>query len=169
MRGATDFAEIYIRFCGFQFTHPVRGATQTSIFDRFTILVSIHAPRAGCDATRPLGLGQARGFNSRTPCGVRPPRQESIHKHGEVSIHAPRAGCDHRGDYDSYRQASFNSRTPCGVRLRPSSRYIHNRSFNSRTPCGVRLPALAIVTRTKSFQFTHPVRGATAMSKGTHK
>ena len=38
-----------------------------------TIFISIHAPRAGCDAI------------ARTPC----------HQLPDISIHAPRAGCDH--------------------------------------------------------------------------
>ena len=34
-------------------------------------------------------------------------------------------------------------------------------SFNSRTPCGVRLNQYAILFDLDTFQFTHPVRGAT--------
>ena len=33
--------------------------------------VSIHAPRAGCDRSTLYRLTSAKGFNSRTPCGVR--------------------------------------------------------------------------------------------------
>ena len=34
--------------------------------------VSIHAPRVGCDSDANLTVKQYIGFNSRTPCGVRP-------------------------------------------------------------------------------------------------
>ena len=39
---------------------------------------------------------------------------------------------------------------------------IGSRSFNSRTPCGVRRKAEAVNDYRALFQFTHPVRGATA-------
>ena len=55
----------------FQSTHPGRGATGIFIKDRLLPNVSIHAPRAGCDAC-------VRDYSA---CVV-------------VSIHAPRAGCD---------------------------------------------------------------------------
>ena len=34
--------------------------------------VSIHAPRAGCDMGMLKLVQMSNGFNSRTPCGVRP-------------------------------------------------------------------------------------------------
>ena len=40
------------------------------------LLVSIHAPRVGCDMFGHLGATAPTGFNSRTPCGVRPPSHE---------------------------------------------------------------------------------------------
>ena len=43
------------------------------------------------------------------------------------------------------------------------------RGFNSRTPCGVRPILITWYNLLAEFQFTHPVRGATAMLKGTHK
>ena len=36
---------------GFQSTHPVRGATNKSAYDIAKDLISIHAPRAGCDVS----------------------------------------------------------------------------------------------------------------------
>ena len=49
VRGATVLARFLARSCEFQFTHPVRGAISFSawLFRRF--VVSIHAPREGCD------------------------------------------------------------------------------------------------------------------------
>ena len=78
----------------FQFTHPGRGATVRDVFLFRLVLVSIHAPREGCDAyflsvsdavtrfqfTHPGRGATARDgasrygvyrFNSRTPGGVR--------------------------------------------------------------------------------------------------
>ena len=77
----------------FQFTHPVWGATVGALPQRQLSEVSIHAPRVGCDGRRYGQPQQARCFNSRTPCGVRPPS-------------ATRPSAD----------ICFNSRTPCGVR-----------------------------------------------------
>ena len=58
--------------CLFQFTHPGRGAT-LHFLNWLTIeVVSIHAPREGCDSTEVLVKDLS----------------------GRVSIHAPREGCD---------------------------------------------------------------------------
>ena len=78
----------------FQFTHPVRGATLRLMPLKVCRLVSIHAPRAGCDEKIEVREVRAGCFNSRTPCGVRPPRD----------------------GLRSWTISSFNSRTPCGVR-----------------------------------------------------
>ena len=57
-------------------------------------VISIHAPRVGCDT--PAG-GAGRGpndFNPRTPCGVRLPQFQGFICRFKISIHAPRVGCD---------------------------------------------------------------------------
>ncbi len=86
-------------------------------------------------------------FNSRTPCGVRRQRTSLRPPHLLVSIHAPRAGCDN-----------------CLI-----IRHIDLASFNSRTPCGVRLPGTSTMALPLEFQFTHPVRGATANRALQHR
>ena len=48
-RGATVEVAVVLIFDLFQFTHPGRGATDTLIDDLPLGLVSIHAPREGCD------------------------------------------------------------------------------------------------------------------------
>ena len=58
------------------------------------MVVSIHAPRAGCDHTTPIDTQGVLRFNSRTPCGVRPVLITGYNLLAQVSIHAPRAGCD---------------------------------------------------------------------------
>ena len=81
------------------------------------LLVSIHAPREGCDT----GVVPSELF-------------------GTVSIHAPREGCDLQIDSTKRPRRSFNSRTPGGVRQVLVIRLLMLIcSFNSRTPGGVRL------------------------------
>ena len=103
-------------------------------------VVSIHAPREGCDRSElayPLGRAS---FNSRTPGGVRLGQCFPCRQSVQVSIHAPREGCD-------IQHISGGGRKVC---------------FNSRTPGGVRLLTLLSADTTAVFQFTHPGRGATS-------
>ena len=100
----------------FQFTHPGRGATQLTIKEAINLIVSIHAPREGCDRLVMLPLMPICSFNSRTPGGVRLLLRICRFTHVtfqfthpgrgatrfnpfrllayQVSIHAPREGCD---------------------------------------------------------------------------
>ena len=56
----------------FQSTHPMRGATPTGKSSFSAIVISIHAPHAGCDEMNRAAKAE-RGW---------------------ISIHAPHAGCD---------------------------------------------------------------------------
>ncbi|EFR34561.1 hypothetical protein HMPREF9294_0148 [Porphyromonas asaccharolytica PR426713P-I] len=123
----------------FQFTHPVRGATACRISSCTSYLVSIHAPRAGCDLYLFRGGGRRHRFQFTHP--VR-----------DAILRSP--------GY-SYTLSGFNSRTPCGVRLLVCRCLVRSISFNSRTPCGVRQLRKYIGNVMYVFQFTHPVRGAT--------
>ena len=124
----------------FQSTHPVRGATQTHrrvyphrpYFNPRTpcgvrhaafanlgavFLISIHAPRTGCDYRSLCFCALLPYFNPRTPCGVR--RRIGITQRicPIISIHAPRAGCDPPFLTKRIKtKFNFNPRTPCGVR-----------------------------------------------------
>ena len=77
----------------FQFTHPGRGATTNYSALAIIMVVSIHAPREGCDICKGLRFRLAlvsihaprEGCDSIPPEG-KPPKG--------VSIHAPREGCD---------------------------------------------------------------------------
>ena len=96
----------------FQSTHPVQGATlHTQRFPhRFEI--SIHAPRAGCDAVH--GLELLRHV---------------------ISIHAPRAGCDPSWSMQpSQTRRYFNPRTPCRVRHHNCLNQSSDRLFQSTHP-----------------------------------
>ena len=146
----------------FQFTHPGRGATTKYLNTQSDKVVSIHAPREGCDSVWLVHCTDK-----------------------QVSIHAPREGCDYiRVAEGIQRIFSFNSRTPGGVR-REDAMYqarllafqfthpgrgatithtpdeVDALSFNSRTPGGVRRQRNGRQMFHTLFQFTHPGRGAT--------
>ena len=55
----------------FQSTRPARGATSQWTTGGIYQRVSIHAPRAGRDPTRPGSLRRSAGFNPRAPRGAR--------------------------------------------------------------------------------------------------
>ena len=77
----------------FQSTHPVWGATRPDRGGGVALVISIHAPRVGCDI-----------------------RGHGIKQWDFISIHAPRVGCDWGLQMRPVRWLNFNPRTPCGVR-----------------------------------------------------
>ena len=95
-RGATTYQKFRtLRHHLFQFTHPGRGATDPTSTTGKDKDVSIHAPREGCDDRLIDNIrSAAECFNSRTPGGVRHPRNGHTKNEQGVSIHAPREGCD---------------------------------------------------------------------------
>ena len=102
-------------------------------------MVSIHAPREGCDAK--LTAWQAWRL---------------------VSIHAPREGCDFFGVVLWWYFTSFQFTHPGrGATTQEETREERLPSFNSRTPGGVRLLRIISPVLFPLFQFTHPGRGAT--------
>ena len=105
----------YARTLRFQSTHPAWGATFAKFLRKEFAVISIHAPRVGCDRYILVRKRTAKNFNPRTPRGVRQtaraclglffyfnPRTPRgvrllgrVHLcHGGISIHAPRVGCD---------------------------------------------------------------------------
>ena len=118
----------------------MRGATAVILAVNSTSIISIHAPRAGCDV---------RGFKSEV--------------HTIISIHAPRAGCDGSRLTILSSVRDFNPRTPCGVRRCHCILSTGGTNFNPRTPCGVRRLWFVSSGEVDIFQSTHPVRGATAL------
>ena len=192
---------------GFQSTHPVWGATMTASVAttgtknfnprtpcgvrrhqlnqrRCYSVISIHAPRVGCDGMPARMPARRAQFQSTHPVWGATAAGPSVQPGCRISIHAPRVGCDlinsPGGDMTvdfnprtpcgvrrSYaqpgrRSGNFNPRTPCGVRLGHNcnlGRSTHN--FNPRTPCGVRPSAHRAARPGRVFQSTHPVWGAT--------
>ena len=122
----------------FQSTHPLRGATASVLYTRFTMIISIHAPLAGCDLEQRLSKGG-----------------------NKISIHAPLAGCDRSVGAPACPSTYFNPRTPCGVRPKPKDNQCRYSNFNPRTPCGVRHQLKELQLWFQEFQSTHPLRGAT--------
>ena len=107
-------------------------------------LISIHAPRVGCDCHSSPGFPGPDDFNPRTPCGVRHLRTQIVILNAKISIHAPRVGCD-GGIADRKTAGAISIHAPrvgCDLEL---GRYgVRPFDFNPRTPCGVRrvLPGL---------------------------
>ena len=153
------------------------------------IVVSIHAPRAGCDLELTAIVYRIKCFNPRTPRGVRPKLNHAYVIAKQVSIHAPRAGCDKRHKspliYDDMFQSTHPARgatdyqihphSPSAVSIhapragcdppRPTERH-SAWSFNPRTPRGVRHSGPHPLPTSDAFQSTHPARGATRVPQG---
>ena len=148
----------------FQFTHPVWGATTTTTASKSRIT----------------------GFNSRTPCGVRPCSVAKLALCSDVSIHAPRVGCDEpkngfcqfsdmfqfthpvwgatKDDSPMCARIDVSIHAPrVGCDFDKALKELARYGFNSRTPCGVRHIITITILVIPRFQFTHPVWGATLM------
>ena len=146
----------------FQFTHPGRGATVVDIYDAKRLIVSIHAPREGCDTYR-RALDSTYGcFNSRTPGGVRLYRWSALSSKREFQFTHPGRGATtstnmseplllefqftHPGRGATHRGAAHRSARPQfqfthpgrGATSMTSTTTSTTSSFNSRTPGGVR-------------------------------
>ena len=71
-RGATGGRAPHHKSKSFQSTHPARGATFECTLLFGFLVISIHAPREGCDVLDGVRGRGAPDFNPRTPRGVRP-------------------------------------------------------------------------------------------------
>ena len=83
-----------MRFGGFQFTHPGRGATLTLKYSLPDHVVSIHAPREGCDSDAPEKVYLSGAFQFTHPGRGATDTGDRWRYWRVVSIHAPREGCD---------------------------------------------------------------------------
>ena len=101
----------------FQFTHPGRGATRLRRYPFLAYSVSIHAPREGCDGkARASGNPRAKGFNSRTPGGVRLSSLKLSFGTMKFQFTHPGRGATRASRLLRRLRRCFNSRTPGGVR-----------------------------------------------------
>ncbi len=165
-RGAT-FGGSCMRFVTeFQLTHPSRGATRRNRGKHYNHKISTHTPLAGCDYERIANSYRNSSISTHTPLAgcddesglievkgttfqlTHPSRGATQKKymnkirHTTISTHTPLAGCDLRRCLSFHAECHFNSHTPRGVR----------RGIGSSA-----LPAV------RSFQLTHPSRGATSI------
>ena len=114
-----------------------------SRLDSAGCVISIHAPREGCDAFA-VTVDSLQTISIHAPReGCDPAPQSGAGDVVKISIHAPREGCD-----------------PAPEHQRQGAIY-----FNPRTPRGVRLCATLCKYAQARFQSTHPARGATIGSR----
>ena len=110
-------------------------------FYEFLALISIHAPREGCDYRCPSETAHERqgAFQSTHPARGATRRRRAPREEEGISIHAPREGCDGRLWYTIDVVEGFQSTHP--ARGATISMYGHGGMW--------------------IFQSTHPARGAT--------
>ena len=174
-------------FLLFQSTHPVWGATSFAMQYLVAIIISIHAPRVGCDSRQDLLQLAIDLFQSTHPVwGATASKQEIKEKYGVfqsthpvwgathrpvssicqtfISIHAPRVGCDLSILCRPWYQNRFQSTHP--VWGATSQIATHSSSvglISIHAPrVGCDYSVFASKQEIKEFQSTHPVWGATA-------
>ena len=123
-RGATLGTLHHPGLMAFQFTHPGRGATICKGLSFRRGLVSIHAPREGCDSPVATQFRFSSGFQF-----THPGRGATWPLRLVRPLHL-----------------RFNSRTPGGVRPTSTLSTLRGACFNSRTPGGVRLPSVSLTS-----------------------
>ena len=139
--GARQFdEEIAATGIPFQSTRPVWGATAVPAWWQLHTAISIHAPRAGCDAGR-------RGH---------------LTSRASISIHAPRARCDNVRSVQGGWLPVFQSTHPVrGATLRGSVSSPARSGFQSTHPVRGATMDKAAAAGNNEFQSTRPVWGAT--------
>ena len=181
-RGATIAAISSGLSTSFQSTHPARGATARIKVARRAWIISIHAPREGCDSLPSAPATTSTYFNPRTPRGVRRQRVCTISMgNRNFNPRTPR-GVRHGGDclnindklFQSTHPARgatpywcvlarpafhFNPRTPRGVRRDGMSAPMRGGDFNPRTPRGVRQYAGADLEAIEKISIHAPREG----------
>ena len=75
-------------------------------------VISIHAPREGCDSTMVHNHVHNSAFQSTHPVRGATPLDPNLSFRSGISIHAPREGCDARPGSTAARSPNFNPRTP---------------------------------------------------------
>ncbi len=127
-------------------------------------MVSIHALLTECDQGGTRSPRGTRGFNPRTPYGVRQAKVDLLEQRLRVSIHALLTECDFWDMTDFLLAPGFNPRTPYGVRHAGPRSASSAAGFNPRTPYGVRRVATDWNAPSSPFQSTHSLRSATTMN-----
>ena len=133
------------------------------------LLISIHAPRTGSDATYFAMQIASDVFQSTLPArGATPPDTIIIAQGIYISIHAPRTGSDALALSSTLGEDRFQSTLPArGATSTLTSSRWRRKNFNPRSPHGERRTQTATSERGKRFQSTLPARGATSRREVT--
>ena len=139
----------------FQFTHPIRGATNL-YFENCRTAISIPAPREGCDRhcgnfeisihVPHVGYDHGLMVYSRGTC---------------ISTHVPLAGYDGCFIHQGHGRPYFNSRTLRGVRRDEESAFSVSEVFQLTYPLRGTTHGSQVLIIDPKFQLTYPLRGAT--------
>ena len=163
----------------------MRGATHWVFRRAVAKSISIHAPRAGSDTQNSTRLKARKHFNPRSPCGERPPwsclsgQRTDFNPRspcGErlavppasasiptISIHAPRAGSDAGRLFICFFVCCISIHAPrAGSDVWASTIRKNKIDISIHAPrAGSDLMKSWLLTLTRTFQSTLPVRGAT--------
>ena len=142
---------------------PREGCDGRQIDFKIPSSISIHAPREGCDCEWVTRNGKIYQISIHAPReGCDQDDTKTIQVPNIISIHAPREGCDWRQMHRRHPIRVFQSTHPARgatLPLRQATRRLIY--FNPRTPRGVRLARNTVIATPVEFQSTHPARGAT--------
>ena len=106
----------------------------------YSLMISIHAPRAGSDAGSDLDKRMTEIFQSTLPVRGATLVIQLVYTTLRISIHAPRAGSDTTEIDIAVRAMLFQSTPPVrGATLYLRILQLGSRDFNPRPPCGGRL------------------------------
>ena len=146
--------------------------------------VSIHAPRAGRDCWTAWGRLPRKSFNPRAPCGARQSRMREMRDRCGFQSTRPVRGATSVTTRRTSSSTSFNPRAPCGARPWAATSPGATATVSIHAPragrdeAGVRAgraeqvsihaprtgrdhATASLGSRSRSFQSTRPVRGAT--------
>ena len=190
-RGTTAKASLtFLAPPEFLSTSPARGTTRPFGGNQLHVVISIHVPREGDDATTPPSRSPKPNFYPRPPRGGRPFRFLSFQRVHAISIHVPREGDDvlgllalpvspisihvpREGDdtlrYSAIASTSISIHVPReGDDERPAP------TGTKALPISIHVPregddfACALVVQGGSFLSTSPARGTTPRGYKSH-
>ena len=118
---------------------PRVGCDGTPVYLTGDLAISIHAPRVGCDYNRPVQLFLFTDFQSTHPVWGATRGGHGAGTGPLISIHAPRVGCDVEAINLTVNKYLFQSTHPVWGATDPMYVGLYVRAdFDPRTPCGVR-------------------------------
>ena len=125
----------------FQSTRPVRGETSNGYANMPDIIISIHSPRAGRDASSSRTASPRKNFNPLAPCGARP----------KLAAHF------------AYNRLYFNPLAPCGARQVRALSLIRLILFQSTRPVRGETPIDYTVRQNQAISIHSPRAGRDAV------